>query len=86
MDLSDLWLLAPSQLFRAVRETCSQFGARRRLVLFGLPDTLHPAYMSAFNAVLPDVCSITNRLEAEILVCAKPSCNVWREQRISGVV
>eukprot|EP00969_Alexandrium_andersonii_P252803 11172703-Alexandrium_andersonii.AAC.1 len=67
MDLADLWLPASSQLFKAIRETCSQFGAQRTLVLFGLPDTLHPAYMSAFNAVLPDVCRITNRSEAEIL-------------------
>eukprot|EP00969_Alexandrium_andersonii_P098342 4340741-Alexandrium_andersonii.AAC.1 len=42
--------------------------------------------MSASNAVLPDVCRITNRSEAEILVCARPSCNVWHEQRILGVV
>eukprot|EP00969_Alexandrium_andersonii_P180492 7977160-Alexandrium_andersonii.AAC.1 len=44
MDLSDLWMSAPSQLFRAIKETCSQFGAQRTLVLFGLPDTLRPAY------------------------------------------
>eukprot|EP00969_Alexandrium_andersonii_P167915 7423780-Alexandrium_andersonii.AAC.1 len=56
------------------------------LVLFGLPDTLHPAYMSAFNAVLPDACRVTNRSEAEILMCAKPSSNVWHEQHILGVV
>eukprot|EP00969_Alexandrium_andersonii_P093141 4112273-Alexandrium_andersonii.AAC.1 len=55
------------------------------LVLFGLPDTLHPAYLSAFNAVSPDVCRITNRAPAEILVCAKPSCNIWRETRILGI-
>eukprot|EP00969_Alexandrium_andersonii_P243087 10737815-Alexandrium_andersonii.AAC.1 len=60
-----------------LRETCSQFGAQRMLVLFGLPHTLHPAYLSAFNAVLPDVCRTTNRSEAGILVCAKPSCNIW---------
>eukprot|EP00969_Alexandrium_andersonii_P322276 14239159-Alexandrium_andersonii.AAC.1 len=56
------------------------------LVLFGLPDTLHPAYMSAFNAVLPDVRRITNRSEAEILVRARPSCNIWHEQHILGVL
>eukprot|EP00969_Alexandrium_andersonii_P210567 9301826-Alexandrium_andersonii.AAC.1 len=56
------------------------------LVLFGRPDTLHPACMSAFNAVLPDVCRITNRSEAEILVCAKPSCNIWHESHILGVM
>eukprot|EP00969_Alexandrium_andersonii_P046143 2024248-Alexandrium_andersonii.AAC.1 len=31
MDLSDLWMSAPSQLFRATRETCSQFGVPRML-------------------------------------------------------
>eukprot|EP00969_Alexandrium_andersonii_P206490 9122827-Alexandrium_andersonii.AAC.1 len=56
------------------------------LVLFGLPDTLRPAYLAAFNAVLPDVCRITNRSEAQILVCAKPSCNIWHERRILGVM
>eukprot|EP00969_Alexandrium_andersonii_P128883 5696290-Alexandrium_andersonii.AAC.1 len=56
------------------------------LVLFGLLDTLHPAYLSAFNAVLPDVCRVTNRAEAGILVCAKPSCNIWHETLILGVV
>eukprot|EP00969_Alexandrium_andersonii_P237053 10463754-Alexandrium_andersonii.AAC.1 len=77
---------APSQLFRAMRETCSQFGARRMLILVGLPDTLHPAYMSAFNAVLLDVCMVTNRSEAEISACSKPSCNIWREQHILSVL
>eukprot|EP00969_Alexandrium_andersonii_P135968 6015454-Alexandrium_andersonii.AAC.1 len=56
------------------------------LVLFGLPDILHPAYLSAFNAVLPDVCMTTNRSEAEVLVCAKPSCNIWHEQHILSVL
>eukprot|EP00969_Alexandrium_andersonii_P291925 12902096-Alexandrium_andersonii.AAC.1 len=28
----------------------------------------------------------TNRTEAEVLVCAKPSCNIWREQRILSVL
>eukprot|EP00969_Alexandrium_andersonii_P066411 2927868-Alexandrium_andersonii.AAC.1 len=77
---------APSQLFRAIRETCSQFGAQRMSVLFGLLDTLHPAYLSAFNVVLPDACRITNRSEAEILMCAKPSGNIWHGQHILGVV
>eukprot|EP00969_Alexandrium_andersonii_P334912 14801676-Alexandrium_andersonii.AAC.1 len=86
MDLSDLWMSAPSELFRAIRETCSQFGAQRMLVLFGLPDILHPAYMSAFNAGLPDVCRITNRSEAEVLLCAKPSCKIWHQQHSLGVM
>eukprot|EP00969_Alexandrium_andersonii_P352634 15438100-Alexandrium_andersonii.AAC.1 len=60
MDLSDLWMSAPSQLFRAIREACLQFRAQGTLVLFGLPDTLHPACLAAFSAVLPDVCRITN--------------------------
>eukprot|EP00969_Alexandrium_andersonii_P285120 12604234-Alexandrium_andersonii.AAC.1 len=42
--------------------------------------------MSAFNAVLRDVCRKTNRSEAEVLMCAKPSGNIWHEQRILGVV
>eukprot|EP00969_Alexandrium_andersonii_P326174 14412123-Alexandrium_andersonii.AAC.1 len=40
------------------------------LVLFGLPDALHPAYLSAFNAALPDVRRVANRSEAEILICS----------------
>eukprot|EP00969_Alexandrium_andersonii_P334759 14794487-Alexandrium_andersonii.AAC.1 len=56
------------------------------LVLFGLPDTLHPAYLAAFNAVLPDICRITNRTDAQILICAKPSCNIWHESHILGVM
>eukprot|EP00969_Alexandrium_andersonii_P156295 6910297-Alexandrium_andersonii.AAC.1 len=56
------------------------------LILFGLPDTLHPAYLAAFNAVLPDLCRITNRLDAQILICAKPGCNVWHDQHIQGVM
>eukprot|EP00969_Alexandrium_andersonii_P132018 5837910-Alexandrium_andersonii.AAC.1 len=56
------------------------------LILFGLPDTLHPAYLAAFNAFLPDMCRFTNRSEAQILVCAKPSCNIWYEHHILGVV
>eukprot|EP00969_Alexandrium_andersonii_P065773 2899979-Alexandrium_andersonii.AAC.1 len=67
MDLSDLWMSAPSQLFRAMGETCTQFGARRMLVLFGLPDTLHPAYLPAFKVALPDLCMIAYKPEAEIL-------------------
>eukprot|EP00969_Alexandrium_andersonii_P041073 1800960-Alexandrium_andersonii.AAC.1 len=70
MDLSELWMSAPPQLFRAMRETCAQFGARRMLVLLGRPDTLHAAYLSAFNTVLPDLCTITHTSEAEILACA----------------
>eukprot|EP00969_Alexandrium_andersonii_P076203 3360059-Alexandrium_andersonii.AAC.1 len=75
MDLSDLRLSAPSHLFRAIRETRSQFGTQRILILFGLPDTLHPAYIAAFNAVLPDLCRIANRSDAQVLICAKPACN-----------
>eukprot|EP00969_Alexandrium_andersonii_P048062 2109609-Alexandrium_andersonii.AAC.1 len=56
------------------------------LILSGLPDTLRPACLAAFNAVLPDLCRITNRLDAQILICAKPVCNVWREKHILGVV
>eukprot|EP00969_Alexandrium_andersonii_P106682 4706285-Alexandrium_andersonii.AAC.1 len=73
---------SPSQLFRAMRETCAQFGIQRMLVLFCLPGTSRPAYLSAFNAALPEVCAATNRTEAEVLSCAKPSRNSWREQHI----
>eukprot|EP00969_Alexandrium_andersonii_P256921 11358223-Alexandrium_andersonii.AAC.1 len=60
MDLSDLWRSAPSQLFRAMSETCARFRAPGMLVLFGIPDTLHPAYMSALYAALPDTCMVAN--------------------------
>eukprot|EP00969_Alexandrium_andersonii_P294255 13005796-Alexandrium_andersonii.AAC.1 len=50
MDLSDLSMSSPSQLFRATRETCAQFGFQRLFVLLGLPDTLRPAYLSASDA------------------------------------
>eukprot|EP00969_Alexandrium_andersonii_P055093 2427701-Alexandrium_andersonii.AAC.1 len=86
MGLSDLWMSSSAQLFRAMKETCTQFGARRLLVLFGPPDTSHRAYLSAFNAVLPDVCMVTNRTAAEVLICAKPSCNIWHEQHITSVL
>eukprot|EP00969_Alexandrium_andersonii_P354057 15441275-Alexandrium_andersonii.AAC.1 len=86
MDLSELLMSAPSQLFRATRETCPQFGARRMLVLFGLPYSLHPAYSSAFNAAVPDLRVTTNKSEAEVLVCGEPSCSSWREQRIASVL
>eukprot|EP00969_Alexandrium_andersonii_P339004 14983832-Alexandrium_andersonii.AAC.1 len=56
------------------------------LVLVGFPDTLHPAYMSAFDAILLDVCVVTNLSEAEILVRAEPSRNIWHEQRILCVL
>eukprot|EP00969_Alexandrium_andersonii_P206199 9110224-Alexandrium_andersonii.AAC.1 len=56
------------------------------LILFGLPDILHPAYIAAFNAVLPDICRATNRSEAQILICVKPACNVWHERHILGVM
>eukprot|EP00969_Alexandrium_andersonii_P238231 10514967-Alexandrium_andersonii.AAC.1 len=65
-----------------MRETCAQFWTRSLVFLFGLPDTLRPAYLPAFKAVLSDVRVATNRTEAEILICAKPSCNIWHEQRI----
>eukprot|EP00969_Alexandrium_andersonii_P119576 5286858-Alexandrium_andersonii.AAC.1 len=88
MDLSVLWMPAPSRFFRAMREreTCTQFGTQQTLVLFGLPDTLRPVYLSAFNAALPDLCVLANKSEAEVLVCAKPACNIWPEQRIAGVL
>eukprot|EP00969_Alexandrium_andersonii_P247171 10923448-Alexandrium_andersonii.AAC.1 len=56
------------------------------LILFGLPDTLHPAYIAAFNAVLLVICRVTNRSEAQILICARPTCNVWHERHIMGVM
>eukprot|EP00969_Alexandrium_andersonii_P256975 11361200-Alexandrium_andersonii.AAC.1 len=52
------------------------------LVLFGRPNTLHPAYLSAFNAALPGLCMVTNKSEAEILARAKPACNIWHEQHV----
>eukprot|EP00969_Alexandrium_andersonii_P285000 12599111-Alexandrium_andersonii.AAC.1 len=55
-------------------------------VLFGLPDTLRPACLSASNDVSLGLCTSSNKSEAEVLVCAKPSCNVWYEQRITSVL
>eukprot|EP00969_Alexandrium_andersonii_P206380 9118302-Alexandrium_andersonii.AAC.1 len=77
---------APSQLSRAMRETCAQRRARIMFVLFGRPGTAHPAYLSAFNVVLPSLCVISNKSEAEILARANPSRNVWHEQRITSIL
>eukprot|EP00969_Alexandrium_andersonii_P256522 11340614-Alexandrium_andersonii.AAC.1 len=67
MDLSELWMSAPAQINREMREARVQFGTPGMSIMFGLPGTLHPAYTSAFNAVLPDLCVIANKSGAEIL-------------------
>eukprot|EP00969_Alexandrium_andersonii_P046208 2027827-Alexandrium_andersonii.AAC.1 len=77
---------APSQLCRAMREARGQYETQWMLVLFSFPDTLHPACMSVFNAVLPDLFMVVNKCEAEIFVCAKPACDIWSEAWIQGVM
>eukprot|EP00969_Alexandrium_andersonii_P301488 13327616-Alexandrium_andersonii.AAC.1 len=36
--------------------------------------------------LLPDVRMTTNRTEADVLACAKPTCNIWHEQHILSVL
>eukprot|EP00969_Alexandrium_andersonii_P093935 4149970-Alexandrium_andersonii.AAC.1 len=32
------------------------------------------------------MCRVTNRAASQILICAKPSCNIWHESHILGVL